>query len=348
MNEQRTSTAASIDDARYAAAADWLQRLDQPELAEEEVQAWLVWFGASDLNRKAFEEASVLHQRLRNLPEAYRRELQARVEPVERRRRHAVAPRWYRMVGIAAALCLLAPLPGTDRITRPAPATETLYTAPVNGFRTVVLEDGSSLVLGADATVAVDIDAQRRLLDIRRGDAYFEVRRDPDRPFVVRAAGVKVTAVGTAFRVSRQADRVVVTVTEGTVEVDQGTHKVGTAARDTAPLKLRVGQRKELPLVSHLDRSVNGRPSAAPAWDGGRVEFVNTPLREVLTVVNSYAPTRIVIDDPRVEELTYSGTVERNHIDEWTASLPQIYRVRAVTLDDGTVTLVSERGAVLP
>lgn len=346
MNGQGTSAASSIDDARYAAAADWLQRLDRPELGEEEMQAWLEWFGSTDPNRKAFEEASALRQRLRTLPEAYRRELQMRVGPAARRGRRIAVPRWRRALGVAAASCLLGLLPGNGRIARPAPAAETVYLAPADGFRTVALEDGSSLVLGADAAVAVDFGAQYRLLDIRRGDAYFEVRRDPGRPFVVRAAGVKVTAIGTAFKVSRQPDRVVVTVTEGTVEVDRGAHEDGTAARDAAPLRLRMGQRKELPLASRLDRTANDRVPGVPAWRGGRVEFVDTPLQDVLAVVNRYAPARIVIDDPRVEGLTYSGTVERDHIDEWMASLPQIYRVRAVTLDDGTVTLVSERGAV--
>lgn len=347
MNGQGTSTIASIDDVRYAAAADWLQRLDRPELAEEEVQAWLEWFGSSDLNRKAFEEASALRQRLRTLPEAYRRELQVRVAPVARYGKRAAVPRWRRALGTVAVLCLLALLPGHGQMTRPAPAVETVYMAPANGFRTVALEDGSSLVLGADAAVAVNFSAQRRSLDIRRGDAYFEVRPDPDRPFVVRAAGVKVTAVGTAFRVSRLMDRVVVTVTEGTVEVDRDVREGDAAVHAAAPLRLAVGQRKELPLAPRTGRSTDGRTSVVPEWRSGRVEFVNAPLRDVLAVVNHYAPTRIVIDDPRVEGLTYSGTVERVHIDEWIASLPQVYAVRAVRLDDGTVTLVSERGAGL-
>lgn len=343
MSTQRTSAATSIDDARYAIAVDWLQRLDRPEMGEDEVQAWLEWFGSSDLNRKAFEEASALRQRLRTLPEAFKRELQSRVPSAAVRRNGRGAARWYQRAALAAALCLLVLMPGKESVKPFTPAAETVYTAPTGKFRTVALEDGSSLVLGADAAVAVNFSAHRRALDIIRGGAYFEVRHDTSRPFVVSVGGVQVTAVGTAFKVSRLTDRVVVTVTEGVVEVVQD--RLGGAA--AMPLRLAVGQRKELSLVPQLERPERGRGAAAPEWRSGRIEFVNTPLRDVLSLVNRYAPTSVSIDDPRLEGLTYSGTVERSHIGEWIVSLPDVYAIRTVTLEDGSVTLVSERSPEL-
>ena len=46
--------AEDASESPYELAADWLQRLDDPELAEQDLQAWLEWFEASDDNRKAF------------------------------------------------------------------------------------------------------------------------------------------------------------------------------------------------------------------------------------------------------------------------------------------------------
>ncbi len=349
MSAHRPSPTGSIDEARFAAATDWLQRLDQAESGGEEVQQWLEWFGSSDLNRQAFEEARLLRQRLRQLPAAYRRELQQRVPLAPGRGRRRVL-RWCKAMAVAASLFLVALMPGPRRAPADA-AGETVYVSPAHAFRTVTLEDGSSLVLGADAAVAVAFDGQRRTMDIRRGGAYFEVRRDERRPFVVHAAGVKVTAIGTAFKVARFPDRVVVTVTEGVVEVEQAPRGGGAEqpALDTepGPVRLEVGQRKELALAMPLHPRVDGRASPMPAWRDGRVEFVNAPLGEVVSLVNRHAPVRIAIEDPRVEGLTYSGTVERRHIDEWIASLPHVYAIRVVKLDDGTVALVSHRGATL-
>jgi transmembrane sensor len=330
---------ASIDEARFAVAADWLQRLDQPALDEEEMQQWLAWLASSERNAQAFDEASRLRQRLRGMPQDFKRELQARVPALSSRPR-AGGARWYKAVAIAACLCVVA-LMHANLGQGPAGSTETVYAVPAGEFRTVALQDGSSLVLGTDAAVAVAFDEKRRVLDVHRGGAYFEVQHDAHRPFVVRAAGVKVTAIGTAFNVSRLADRVVVTVTEGVVEVEQEQRINGSAV----PMRLRLaaGHRKELALAPRIDPPIGSSSAALPEWRSGRIEFVNTPLREVLSLVNRHAPVRIAIDDPRLEGLTYSGTVERVHIDEWIASLPHVYGIRAVKLDDGSVTLVSGR-----
>ena len=66
------------EDARRKAAADWLQRLDDPALPEADLQAWLHWHGQSEQNRKAFEEIQTLYRQLRDLPGDYRRELRQR------------------------------------------------------------------------------------------------------------------------------------------------------------------------------------------------------------------------------------------------------------------------------
>jgi len=347
MSTHRISQAGSIDEARFATATDWLQRLDGAESGGDEVQQWLEWFGASDLNRQAFEEASRLRQRLRQLPASYKRELQQRVPPRPVWSRPQ-ALQWCKGMAVAASLALLALMPGPRRA--PAAAVpETVYASPAHEFRAVTLEDGSSLVLGADAAVAVSFDGQRRTMDIRRGGAYFEVRRDAHRPFVVHAAGVKVTALGTAFKVARFPDRVVVTVTEGVVEVEQARHghDATQPAEDAEPrsVRLGVGQRRELALATPMHAPEDRHALPMPTWRDGRVEFVSAPLGEVVSLVNRHAPVRITIEDPRVEGLTYSGTVERQHIDEWIASLPHIYAIRVVRLDDGTVALVSDRGA---
>ncbi len=42
----------------------------------------------------------------------------------------------------------------------------------------------------------------RRTVRLLRGRAFFDVARDPDRPFTVEAGDARVTALGTAFAVS--------------------------------------------------------------------------------------------------------------------------------------------------
>src|SRR3546814_13380985 len=60
----------------------------------------------------------------------------------------------------------------------------------------------------------------RRVLFRSRGEAYFEVKHDAGRPFVVWAGERKVTVLGTRFSVRRDGDKVRVAVVEGKVRVD--------------------------------------------------------------------------------------------------------------------------------
>ncbi len=365
-------------DSRHEAAADWLQRLDHAQLTEEEIQSWLEWFGASDENRAAFEEVQNLRRAFRELPAGYSsRELKRRlgvaepsdadkrgtapergegwkltrirsrpalhVEETARRRRRTHV----RMAVAAASLCTFAVGLGAWWAMR---TNEALYTAAANHHRMVKLEDGSSLVLGADAVVAVAYSRTLRSLDVQRGQAYFEVRQNSRRPFVVEAGGVRVTALGTAFNVQRESDRVTVTVTDGRVAVDEAAERPPSAPHSAdvppkkpdkqKPIYLKMGQRATLPLAVPAQAAALNATSRLE-WQDGRADFIDTPLSQVLPLINRYAAMKIVIDDPRVADLTYSGTVFRSHLDEWVASLPRLYPIRTVALENNTITLVS-------
>lgn len=337
---------------RLGTAAHWLQRLDDPHLKEEDIRAWLEWFSASDANRKAFEELQALRRRLREMPESYRDEVRRRV-PADRPSLPSTRRKASRPIGLALAASMCAAAltfvfwrPQTDIGT-------TVYTAPVSQHRTVTLDDGSVVVLAAEAIIDVTYSRELRVLDIQRGAAYFEVRPDPGRPFVVEASGIRVTAIGTAFNVQRAADKVTVTVTQGKVSIARpgGSAIASTDVRAqaaphrSAPIDqevvVRSGQRAVLSLAVGAGAMAPGEKASQSEWKDDRAAFIDTPLSQVLHVVNRHASSQLVIDDPRVADLTYSGTILRDHIDEWVTSLPKVYPIRAVPMDDGTITLVS-------
>lgn len=341
-----------LDDESARVAADWLLRLDDPLLSDAELQSWLEWLGASDANRRAFDELQLMRRRLRRMPEQRRQALIDRVG----RRRPAWTERGRRMT-LALAASLVAAVALAWWMYPPQANTTTTYAAASDRHRTVALSDGSSLVMDAHAVVDVTFSRERRSLLVHQGKAYFEVQPDATRPFVVAAANVEIAAVGTAFSVERDADRVVVTVTHGRVRVTDTSARTTRVLRGRAPivvstpngagaavdLELSKGQQTTVALPeTRLD--VPGTKQSPQGWIDGRAEFDAAPLRDVLAVVNQYAPKPLVIDDPRVGDLTFSGTIFRDHVDEWIVSLPQVYPIEMVTLDNATVTLVTRHG----
>jgi len=83
-----------------------------------------------------------------------------------------------------------------------------------------------------------------------------------------------------------------------------------------------------------------------PGWHNGQIQFFNAPLRQVVKLISQGSPGPVVIDDPRVADLPYSGTILREHIGEWAAALPAVYPIRVVPMQDGGVALVSAEPAV--
>lgn len=324
----------SADEAGYEAAADWLQRLDDPDVKDEDLHAWLEWFDSSDENRRAFEELQPLYRRLHDLPRRYRRDARRKFALSQSRWKTGAIP-WrtkWTQVAVAAAMGLLGVI-GWRYGTTPA---EAVYRAPATQHRTVDLADRSALVLGADSVVAVRYTRASRLLSLERGEAYFEVTHNAERPFIVQAGNVRITAVGTQFNVLRDVDRVVVTVTEGVVEIRRA-----PGAVNSTPLRLSVGERLVLPVVQQARGVAAGARDSGSTWHNGQIEFVNAPLSQVIGMIDPYAPEHLVIEDPRVADLTYSGTVLREHIDEWIASLPRVYAIRMLPLDDGALSIVT-------
>ncbi len=336
---------SSADAIRSETAADWLQRLSDERMSEDDVQAWLQWYGASDANRRTFEDGQSLYVRLRGMNPRQRATLRALMPEEGGAGRHRFDWRRHRGLWAAAAsFAIAALLAGAWLLINSEPQTQA-YVAPIDHYRAVPLADGSDMVLSASAAANVSYTRKARSLEVLQGAAYFRVKHDPRRPFVVHAGEVSITAVGTAFSVRREADKLSVTVTEGSVDVVQGSTSSQKGAASTLNrLRVKTGERTQIAVERVTLPSPPSRPDVAGPWQDGSMQFFNMPLGKVVEAVNAQASHPILIEDPRVTDLNYSGTVFRERIDEWVAALPQLYPVRSVPLADGAVTLILRSG----
>jgi len=201
--------------------------------------------------------------------------------------------------------------------------------------RTVTLPDGSSVDLGPKTTVAVDFRRGQRRLQLYPGEAYFTVRPDRKRPFVVRAGSLNVTAVGTAFDVKHELDRVSVTVQDGVVAVEaegsEGTRTSNATWRVASGYQLVYFTANAAATLSSVDAT------ATIAWREGRLEYVNASLASVVADINRYSDRPIVLLDSSVAGLAFTGTVFTDSIDGWLQSLPDALPVRVIREPGGVV-----------
>jgi transmembrane sensor len=81
------------------------------------------------------------------------------------------------------------------------------------------LPDGTKVYLNQHSTLtaAADFNDETRTVTLE-GEAYFDVKRDETRPFVIKANGTEVRVLGTSFNVRAYDKRVRVAVTSGKVQ----------------------------------------------------------------------------------------------------------------------------------
>lgn len=185
-------------------------------------------------------------------------------------------------VAVAAAVALVVALP--------QPAGEHSFATATGESKTVVLEDGSTLVLDTDTHVSVAFDQNKRRLTLTRGQAHFMAAADVGRPFQVTAGGMTVTAIGTSFDVVALPGRNAVTLIEGKVVVEaapQANRSEGPRVVLSPGHRLAVGPDGRLgpPEAVDLDSVL--------AWRQGRIEFDNTSVANAIAEINRYSKTKI-------------------------------------------------------
>jgi transmembrane sensor len=343
-----------IDPAILEQAADWLLRLREED-ADASV-AFLNWMEESTVHREAFdqiEECWLLAGEIELAPDARGF---APETPSRQRSERAVQGGRGRSQRLMLAASIVLALVGAGVVgflnlpSGGATHVERIVTDR-SQHQSTTLPDGSRVELGGLSAVSVRFSGETRMVVVDSGDAFYEVEKDPNRPFVVQAGPVTVTAVGTKFSVRREGDAVSVIVTEGIVDVSANpslrakpsgeTRTRGLTLRATAGERVRFDRGELSQTVEQL------RPDTATSWRSGRLEFVDEPLRLVVASVNRYSAREIVIDDPMLAELRFTGTVFENEVPSWLKGVETVFGAHVVEIDKRRVLITTKSKANL-
>lgn len=278
-------TARDIQDQ----AADWAVKLDAGALDPETQIRFEAWVGEDSRSRGALLRAQA-GLSLILAPEAEDCVLE---QPRRPDRRGLI-------VGMSAAAAAVG-----ASILIPVLAGRR-YSTDIGEIRRVPLADGSLAAINTNTEIAVDLQPNRREVRLDRGEAWFQVAKDPTRPFTVMAGDTRVRAVGTAFSVRRRAMGVEVLVTEGVVEVWSG--KGGATRKVSAGSQIFVsdaaGPAKALHRPLEMDRAL--------AWRDGQIVLDGDTIAAAVSEFNRYNTRKIVITDPQLEGRRIVGWFHTN------------------------------------
>jgi transmembrane sensor len=179
-------------------------------------------------------------------------------------------------------------------------------TAPVGGKYSVVLPDGSQAWLNAQSSIRfpTTFASHERKVTIS-GEVYFEVVKDPKRPFGVTAPGKQeVIVLGTHFNVNAYGDEKAVTTTllEGSVEVVvPGIKKV----------QLKPGEQSATSGPGHIRVTESINTEEIIAWKNGMFQFEKADIRGVMRQLSRWYNVEVVYEGT-VSNKQFSGKIDRS------------------------------------
>ena len=328
-----SNLSSSAPDSVEARAAEWLAQRDRG-LSEREQAAYVAWLREDPRHAAAIARLEAAWDALDRLA-VHRPAGSAAPDPDLLSQRRWSPWLWSTALAAAAAAVMLISFTGTPP-AKPTPGGQAIVHP---GPERLTLADGSVVELNAGAKIDVQFAPGERRVRLVRGEAYFTVTRNPNRPFIVSASDVTVRAVGTAFSVGIERQEISVLVTEGRVRVDEARVLAGEEAADPCELSALVaGQKGVIPLgiapaTGRLEMTVTTLTPAeverALRWQVRRLEFVDMPLGAVVTEFNRYNRQRLVVRDAETAAILVGGNFRADNVDAFVRLLDSGFGVSA-------------------
>jgi transmembrane sensor len=152
-----------------------------------------------------------------------------------------------------------------------------------------------------------------RTVELETGEAFFEVAKDPSRPFTVRTPVGSARAIGTRFDVYLENRHLSVTTEEGRVLVDGGMAGNGVI--------VDAGRRSELGPGMSRARVESADVNSALGWLRRRLDVDNAPLGEVLKTFSRYTQLPVVADTAAIAALRVSAVLRTGDLDALQSTL---------------------------
>lgn len=300
-------------------AAKWFSRQRSGAWDARERQAFADWLAEDPAHATAYREMAQLWSDLDQIQ-----------RPVIAPRRRSSLP--WRGLAAASVFCAALLLANDFSGGRLADPQQVQSTA-AGEQREVTLTDGSRVFLAGDSAVRIEFSDAFRDVQLLRGEAYFEVTHNADRPFRVTLGDSRVRVLGTGFEVHRERDGLTVAVRHGKVALQA---KLDARGEQT----LTAGDRAQL-AAGAGEAQIDRVPVASiAAWRDGMLAFRNQPLGALVDELSQYRAAPIRLGDERLAQKPISGNVRLARPDDFLAALPVLLDVRVQRKADGSAVIL--------
>lgn len=171
----------------------------------------------------------------------------------------------------------------------------------------IVLEDSTTVWLNSQSTLVYPEmfgDKERKVTLV--GEAYFEVKGNPKRPFFVNAGNQSVKVYGTCFNVRAYDDEDFVSTT-----LESGSVSIMRADIPSGEIKIRPGHQARLNKDEDKLQIRLVDPIIISSWRNGYFVFEEQPLYQIMQDLSRWYNFQYEIPDKTTAEMVFMGSIPR-------------------------------------
>jgi ferric-dicitrate binding protein FerR (iron transport regulator) len=237
----------------------------------------------------------------------------------------------------AAAVILIV---GSLALFQYLSANEALIKTAYGQKRALTLPDGSQVVLNANSQIKYKPRPKKnapREVWIN-GEAWFNVVHlnkngtpvQPAERFIVHLPNMNVEVLGTTFTINTRRNQEQVVLQTGSVKVD--------VQSKPSPIYLKPGELVNYNKDSKVLSKATTNPADCSLWKENKLKFDNTPLREVIQLIEDDYGYKVEITDSTILDRTLGGTLSSENEQILFKALENMLDVK-ITVNNKTVTI---------
>jgi ferric-dicitrate binding protein FerR (iron transport regulator) len=320
------------------------------ELSEEEGRSLQQWSNASELNKNIFQEV-ISDDTFKEALISGKWDDTTRNWEAVLSRLESAAPRisftkkyFYRAAALAASLLILVGL-GIGSLyyyiqNRGYSDTDFTYIYSPRGQRTqVILPDSSKVWLNSETSIRYPVSFNRKSREVTIiGEAFFKVKKNPDKPFYVNTSDVKVKVYGTSFNVKAYPNEkyIETTLIEGKLsvipkaEAEIPANEIFLHPNDKLKFK-RPGFIDSINVVADKQAEIKReRKEAAPKmllsrnidtsqenlWKDGKLVFLDERFGDMAIKLERWYDVRIHFENEKIKDFRFTGQFDKETINQ--------------------------------
>ena len=172
------------------------------------------------------------------------------------------------------------------------------------------LPDGSNVCLNKGSRLYYSKDMKGSIREVTlEGEAYFDVEKDAERPFIVKAKDMSIKVLGTRFTVTAYEDNPI------TAYLEEGS--IMATVPEHEPVRLTPNHAVSYDPGNNQLITYKENASDHTAWVDGRLEFVNKPLKDIIDCLEHWYCVNITCNDMDIaSEIRLSMTIRQESLEE--------------------------------